>query len=418
MATTSAKSSMSIFSSWEAAPYSGVMTYSETSTSGTIAASPWPMPGVSTITRSKPAAWHAATRSAQVRGQLLAGAAGRHGAEEHRPRRRCEFIRIRSPSSAPPPRRRLGSTARTAIRSLSSWSRRKRRTSSSVSEDLPDPPVPVMPSTGTLLAGRRRADRSASASDRPRSSTVMARASAAVPPGAHARRPRRLRCEVDVAVADQLVDHSGQAEPLPVLRAEDVHAARAQQLDLVGDDDPAATAEDPDVAGAALGQPLDEVAEVLDVPALVGADRHALHVLLHGGGHHLLDAAVVPEVDHLAALGLQDPPHDRDRRVVAVEQARRGHEPHRVRWVRTARGQVSSGHQGRRCGRYLDIQISEAHRLTAPAPQGNATCTSRTRQYDPSPLVAPLPLATPSVVELVETTTPGTTSDLDRLDHR
>ena len=51
-ATASAKSSMSIFSSCEAAPYSGVMTYSATSTNGTIAASPWPMPGVSTTTRS------------------------------------------------------------------------------------------------------------------------------------------------------------------------------------------------------------------------------------------------------------------------------------------------------------------------------------------------------------------------------
>ena len=54
IATTSAKSSMSIFSSWLAAPNSGVMTYIEVSTYGTTAASPWPMPGVSTTTRSKP----------------------------------------------------------------------------------------------------------------------------------------------------------------------------------------------------------------------------------------------------------------------------------------------------------------------------------------------------------------------------
>ena len=52
IATTSAKSSMSIFSSWEAAPNSGVITYSETSASGTTAASPCPIPGVSRITRS------------------------------------------------------------------------------------------------------------------------------------------------------------------------------------------------------------------------------------------------------------------------------------------------------------------------------------------------------------------------------
>ena len=63
MATKSAKSSMSIFSSWLAAPNSGVITYSDASTSGTIAASPWPMPDVSTMTRSKPATLHAAMTS-------------------------------------------------------------------------------------------------------------------------------------------------------------------------------------------------------------------------------------------------------------------------------------------------------------------------------------------------------------------
>jgi hypothetical protein len=64
MATNSAKSSMSIFSSWLAAPNSGVITYSGTSTSGTMAASPWPMPEVSTTIRSKPAALQAAPRRA------------------------------------------------------------------------------------------------------------------------------------------------------------------------------------------------------------------------------------------------------------------------------------------------------------------------------------------------------------------
>ncbi len=63
IATNSAKSSMSIFSSCEAAPNSGVITYSDTSTSGAIAASPWPMPEVSTITTSKAATLHAAITS-------------------------------------------------------------------------------------------------------------------------------------------------------------------------------------------------------------------------------------------------------------------------------------------------------------------------------------------------------------------
>ncbi len=52
---------MSIFSSWLAAPYSGVITYRLRSTCGTTAASPWPMPEVSTITTSKPATLAAAT---------------------------------------------------------------------------------------------------------------------------------------------------------------------------------------------------------------------------------------------------------------------------------------------------------------------------------------------------------------------
>jgi hypothetical protein len=63
MATNSAKSSMSIFSSWLAAPNSGVITYIGTSTCGTIAASPWPMPEVSTMIRSKPATLQAAITS-------------------------------------------------------------------------------------------------------------------------------------------------------------------------------------------------------------------------------------------------------------------------------------------------------------------------------------------------------------------
>ncbi|MEY3273781.1 MAG: hypothetical protein RLZZ341_2687 [Pseudomonadota bacterium] len=58
------------------------------------------------------------------------------------------FMRMRSPSSAPPLLRREGSMLTTATRSASPWSRRRRLMSSSVRLDLPAPPVPVMPSTG------------------------------------------------------------------------------------------------------------------------------------------------------------------------------------------------------------------------------------------------------------------------------
>jgi hypothetical protein len=43
----------------------------------------------------------------------------------------------------------------------------------------------------------------------------------------------------------------------------------------------------------AAASSLDEIFEVLDVPALIGADRDALDVLLQGRVDDLLDAAVV-----------------------------------------------------------------------------------------------------------------------------
>ena len=66
------------------------------------------------------------------------------------------FMRIRSPSSAPPLLRRLGSMLMMAMRRRSLWSKRRRRINSSVSEDLPAPPVPVMPSTGIFCSAARR----------------------------------------------------------------------------------------------------------------------------------------------------------------------------------------------------------------------------------------------------------------------
>ncbi|MNY46119.1 hypothetical protein D3C86_1812690 [compost metagenome] len=74
------------------------------------------------------------------------------------------------------------------------------------------------------------------------------------------------------------------------------------------------------MARPALAQEVDHELEVLDVPALVGADGDALHVLLDGGLDDLGDRAVVAQVDHLGAGVLQDAAHDVDRRVVPVEE--------------------------------------------------------------------------------------------------
>ena len=62
---------------------------------------------------------------------------------------RSEFMRMRSPSSAPPVRRRVGSTEITAMR-MAGKACRKRLMISSVTELLPAPPVPVRPTTGVL----------------------------------------------------------------------------------------------------------------------------------------------------------------------------------------------------------------------------------------------------------------------------
>ena len=73
---------------------------------------------------------------------------------------------------------------------------------------------------------------------------------------------------------------------------------------------------------APLVEHLAHVGEELHVTALVAGHGDALGVLLDRGGDDLLDAAVVPEVDHLGAGGLQDAAHDVDRGIVAVEERR------------------------------------------------------------------------------------------------
>ena len=83
-----------------------------------------------------------------------------------------------------------------------------------------------------------------------------------------------------------------------------------------------------------LLQLVDEVLEVLDVPALVGAHRDRVGVFLYRRAHHLTHRAVVAEMDHLRARALQDPAHDVDRGIVPIEKARRGHEAKRRRALR------------------------------------------------------------------------------------
>src|SRR5699024_5426771 len=153
-----------------------------------------------------------------------------------------------------------------------------------------------------------------------------------------------------------------------------------QQVDLVLDDDTATTAEDLDVAGAAFCQQLDQVGEVLDVPTLIGTDRHTVRVLRDGRGNDLVHRAIVPQVHHFGPLRLQDATHDVDRRVMAVEQARRGDEPDRVLW-----GVQLGAHTSKILGRPTILKtLPGDERLNTAQPYTVATgCALRQRAAAP-----------------------------------
>ena len=124
------------------------MTYIEISECSTISVSDWPIPDVSKIIKSKLAAlriliasftWADKARLACLVAKDLIYTLGDL----------IEFILILSPSRAPPVFLLDGSTEIIAI-SFFSKSNINLLTSSSTSEDLPAPPVPVIPKTGVF----------------------------------------------------------------------------------------------------------------------------------------------------------------------------------------------------------------------------------------------------------------------------
>jgi len=132
---------------------------------------------------------------------------------------------------------------------------------------------------------------------------------------------RTIGRQIHIARANQLIDHAGQAESLSVLRGEDRDPRFGEPRDLVGDDHPATATEDPNMPRPGVAQRTGEIFEVLDMPALIGADRHALHVFLDHGGDHFMHRTVVTEMNHLRPLRLKDAPHDVDRRIVPSNRA-------------------------------------------------------------------------------------------------
>ncbi len=290
------------------------------------------------MTRSKPASLAAAITSG--RALLISEPKSRVARLRMNTRWPCchgpiAFMRMRSPSSAPPLLRREGSMEITATLSASPWSSRRRRISSSVRLDLPAPPVPVMPRTGVLMsfAAPCRSLTSA-ASALPFSSAVInwasARQAASVWPwiassdfGAWTHRSWSAFITISPIMPARPMrwPSSGLKMRTPCSFRPRISA---------GTITPPPPPKTLDLPAAALSQQLDHVLEVFDVPALVGTDRDALSVFLQRGGDDLVHRAVVAQVDHLGAHRLQDAPHDVDRRVVAVEQAGGGDEAHLV----------------------------------------------------------------------------------------
>ena len=129
---------------------------------------------------------------------------------------------------------------------------------------------------------------------------------------------------------DQVGDHPFQPELLAVAREiHALHAVRLQLGSLLCGDRAATTTEDANVPGTLLAQHVDRVLEVLEMAALIGADRDPVGILLDRRAHDVRDAAVVAEVDDLGAGRLDQAAHHVDRRVVPVEERRRGHEAKR-----------------------------------------------------------------------------------------
>ena len=141
----------------------------------------------------------------------------------------------------------------------------------------------------------------------------------------------RVAGEVLVATHHHLADHAGQPHSLAVFRAVDARDTIGLQFAyLRRHDDATAATKHLNVRAAALPEQVDHVLEILDVPALVGTDGDALRVFLQCRRHDLVDAAVVPQVDHLGTHAHQDAAHDVDGRIVPVKQAGGRHKTHLV----------------------------------------------------------------------------------------
>ena len=239
------------------------------------------------------------------------------------------FIRIRSPSSAPPVRRRVGSTASTAMRICA------KAAEEAVEDLVGDAALAGTAGTGDADDGRgaRRLHLPFLAQPRERAVVEDALLDRRDRGGnsdrvfaADSRRHRAV-APCGHGALDEIANHRIEAELHAVVGVVDALDTVIHELaGFLGRDRAAAAPEYANVARAEFAQAIDHVAEELVMAALVGADGDTVRVLLHRRAHDVLHAAVVAEMDDLGALRLDQAPHDVDCRVMPVEQRRRGDE--------------------------------------------------------------------------------------------
>ena len=113
---------------------------------------------------------------------------------------------------------------------------------------------------------------------------------------------------------------------------------------------PPPPAEDANIRAALRFEHVDHVLQVLDMTALVRAQRDRMHIFLYRRVDNFRHRAVMAQMDDFGTRGLQDTAHDINRRVVTIEQARRGD---KAKLQRLTRARWNSDHLFR-CGTHYE----------------------------------------------------------------
>ena len=181
---------------------------------------------------------------------------------------------------------------------------------------------------------------------------------------------------VEIGLLDEVVDHALKPHGTAVVgMVNPGDAVVVKLLDFLRENGSSASTKNPNVPRPAFVQEVLHVLEVLHVSALVGGHGDRLGVFLNGGGHHLVDAAVVPEMDDFTSGPLHDAAHDVDRGIVTVKQAGGRDDSdfvlggvgggilHGVAWNNAKLGQTPCRPSHRRC-----VRPRHAPDVTVPRP--------------------------------------------------